>query len=251
MDEHTPNVITKNPCAAQGCIGLNRTAPLVCSDLMTAVDQRPFAANQILDLESISSKLINLVAVGAVAVEWLTQDGRRQVLGFQFRGDILNLPARDSGIRAVALTNGILYRVEKERFGKCRKRQVSYDDWESEMATDLLARMTQQTMLLGRLSAVERIAAFLSQMAWRIGVVQDSEVLVALPMSRELIADHLGLNAETVSRQLSRLRVDEIIRMPKPGLIAIIDQDRLAAMTPIAWPSISDARSSQNRSPAA
>jgi CRP/FNR family nitrogen fixation transcriptional regulator len=64
-------------------------------------------------------------------------------------------------------------------------------------------------LLLGRKGAVERLAWFLMDMAQRIPA--DREVF--LPMSRQDIADYLGLTIETVSRSMTQLQEDEVIEL--------------------------------------
>jgi CRP/FNR family nitrogen fixation transcriptional regulator len=65
-------------------------------------------------------------------------------------------------------------------------------------------------LLLGRKNAQGRIAAFLVEMAHRLKSAQ----MVDLPMSRQDIADHLGLSIETVSRTLTQLARDQVIDIP-------------------------------------
>jgi CRP/FNR family nitrogen fixation transcriptional regulator len=75
-------------------------------------------------------------------------------------------------------------------------------------------------VILGRMSAIEKVGAFLIEMAERTrGPMLDE---LELSMSRYDIADYLGLAAETVSRTLSELRQSGAIRFDGTHRIRII-----------------------------
>ena len=221
-------------CRLPLCIGVDGGAPIICAEVMEKVEQFPFESGNILQTDADELDEVAILAVGVIGVEWNTDDGRRQVLEFLFRGDVLNLPSGNGDVRAVALTNGILYRLDKDQFSRCRNLRTEDPAWEITNAQDMLARATAHNMMLGRLHASERIAAFLIALADRIGVVVENGTRIDLLMGRDDIADHLGLNSETVSRQLSRLRAANIIEMPKPGLVIVIDKEELINSTPLA-----------------
>ena len=74
-----------------------------------------------------------------------------------------------------------------------------------------LERAQNHMLLLGRKSALEKIATFLLDIGARVSEDDDS---VDLPMSRMDIADHLGLTIETVSRSLTQLERQGVIGLP-------------------------------------
>jgi CRP-like cAMP-binding protein len=86
-----------------------------------------------------------------------------------------------------------------------------------------LANAHGRTLLLGRMTASERIAAFLLEMCER----RDRAKFLDLPMSRSDIADYLGLTIETVCRNLSSLKRDGVIAIPNPQRIELRDRAAL------------------------
>jgi CRP/FNR family transcriptional regulator len=86
-------------------------------------------------------------------------------------------------------------------------------------------------LLLGRKTAREKIASFLSIIARRDATVPNTgglgEVSFDLPLTREAMADYLGLTLETVSRQMSGLKKDGVIRLEGKRHIVIPDFDLL------------------------
>jgi CRP/FNR family transcriptional regulator, nitrogen fixation regulation protein len=88
-----------------------------------------------------------------------------------------------------------------------------------------LGRVQDHILLLIK-SAQERVAAFLLEMAERVS----SGNAVDLPMSRQDIADYLGLTIETVSRTLTRLESAATIEVPTSRRIVLRDRAALSRL---------------------
>ena len=144
------------------------------------------------------------VDYGAVRVYRLLSDGRRQIAAFYLTGELFGFEAghtRHFFAEAVCATGVQALRAAGRR------------DLAAELlpaALEGLARAQEHLLLLGRQNAVERIAAFLLDMSERQGGPRQ----VDLPMSRQDIADYLGLTIETVSRTLSSFRREGVIGLP-------------------------------------
>jgi CRP/FNR family nitrogen fixation transcriptional regulator len=89
-----------------------------------------------------------------------------------------------------------------------------------------LIRAQEHLLVLGRQNAIERVAAFLVDMAERQGGLRQVE----LPMSRMDIGDYLGLTIETVSRVFTRLKDKGVIRLLGLRSLEILKQDVLLDM---------------------
>jgi len=89
---------------------------------------------------------------------------------------------------------------------------------------------------LGRLDGMERVCFFLTDMAWRIGVKVPGGWRVHLPLSREDIADYLGLNAETVSRIFGRVKKSKLVTFLSPTDYLVNDIEALQSRAPVAAP---------------
>jgi CRP/FNR family nitrogen fixation transcriptional regulator len=139
------------------------------------------------------------------------QDGRRQIGAFYLPGDVFGLEAGvDHAFSAEAVVDSVV-RVAR------RATIVAHAARDGELAADLWNhtaggfRLAQEHMLLlGRKNAEERVASFLLDMARRESAIE----VVELPMSRQDIADYLGLTIETVSRTLTQLEDKEAIELP-------------------------------------
>jgi CRP/FNR family nitrogen fixation transcriptional regulator len=105
-----------------------------------------------------------------------------------------------------------------------RNGEIARQLWEKTVGH--LQRAQGHLLLLGRKNAQERIAAFLMDMVER----QKSAESVELPMSRQDIADYLGLTIETVSRTLTQLERNGVISMPIARQIVLRDRRALNEM---------------------
>jgi len=179
------------------------------------------AANTEIFAQGEKAAAIYQVAFGAVRIYRLLADGRRQISAFHFAGEVFGLECGDRHeFFAEAITNAGVRAI----------RPSSHGDFASHLlpvALGSLARAQRHLLLLGRQTALEKVAAFLIDMTER----QGNGDQVDLPMHRGDIGDYLGLTLETVSRILSRLKDDGTIRMRSARRIEIADMDALQAMS--------------------
>lgn len=167
------------------------------------------------------------VTSGALRLYRILPDGRRQVTGFAFPGDFVGLSMLDRyAVSADSLGPVTACRFERLAFRDLVCRQPGLMMHLHEITGQELSRAKDMMMLLGRRTADERIATFLTGLQERYVRIGRSSVTLELPMGRLDIADHLGLTIETVSRTLSRLDRDRCILIV-PGGVRVIDQLRL------------------------
>jgi CRP/FNR family nitrogen fixation transcriptional regulator len=151
------------------------------------------------------------VLSGAVCTSMLLDDGRRQIDAFHLPGDVFGLErghAHRSAAEAVGDATVIAYRRSALGPGAGGSAEAAQALLDAILRS--LERAQGHMLLLGRKTAMERIASFLLDMAGRAGHADH----IDLPMTRADIADHLGLTIETVSRLLARLEREGIIEMP-------------------------------------
>jgi CRP/FNR family nitrogen fixation transcriptional regulator len=140
---------------------------------------------------------------GAVRTCKVLADGRRQIGDFHLTGDIFGIEIGDvHRFTAEAIVDTAVWVARRRSiFGEGAEEKFSSKDV-LKLITRNLHHAESHLMLLGRQTALERVAAFLTEMDER----QQSPTVLILPMTRRDIADYLGLTLETVSRTLSFLR---------------------------------------------
>lgn len=147
---------------------------------------------------------------GAIRTYKLLADGRRQIDDFHFTGDIFGLETGGEhrfSAEAVGAATVVAYRRCGLDTLSARDAALGHQVMSSMMRS--LERAQDHMLLLGRKTALEKIATFLLDMARRTSGGDRFE----LPMQRADIADHLGLTIETVSRTLTQLARDGVIEL--------------------------------------
>lgn len=141
------------------------------------------------------------VVSGTVCTCKMLRDGRRQIAGFYFAGDIIGMEsAKKYSVAVEAVTDAKVRFVKKQELTALASSNLEIADRLLALTTHELARKQDHLLLLLSTTAEERIICFLVEMVQRASPREDDRI--DLPMSRRDIADYLGLTIETVSRVL-------------------------------------------------
>jgi CRP/FNR family transcriptional regulator len=187
------------------------------------------AGETVFSQEDITTSFYNLLD-GVMRLYKLLPDGRRQIVGFALPGDFLamNISGRHN-FSADAIGSVTVCQFAKVPFGRFIEDRPHLLRRINELAIRELSQARDHMVLLGRRSADEKVATFLLGWRERLFALKRLPDMVPLPMSRQDIADYLGLTIETVSRtftELERLGTIEIIH----GGISLRDPARVEAL---------------------
>ncbi len=155
--------------------------------------------------EDEPAEYVYQVISGAVRSYKLLSDGRRQIGAFHLPGDVFGLES------------GTVHRLAAEAI-------IDTTVW--TMTAGDLRHAEDHMLLLGRKTAMERVATFLLEMDRRLAVAG----MMALPMCRRDIGDYLGLTLETVSRALSQLHAQGVLGFSGARQIVLRNRQRLRNM---------------------
>ena len=149
------------------------------------------------------------VLSGTVRTYKILSDGRRQVGGFYLPGDIFGLEFADEHtLSAEAISDAKVLVVKSSALSALAARDPSVAQQLFALTGRELHRVQDRILLLIK-NARERVASFLLEMAERAS----ENNTIELPMSRQDIADYLGLTIETVSRTLTSLETASAIEV--------------------------------------
>ncbi|MTI42430.1 CRP/FNR family transcriptional regulator [Roseibium hamelinense] len=197
-----------------------------------------FGAHDVIFYEGDPAKRLYELAQGTVMLFKLLPDGRRQVVEVLRPGDIFGLANQNEHeCTAETLTGAHVHEIDL-------KQIEGSPDLQRKLTKCLMAQMQvlhEHAVLLGRKSAVERVASFLMYLVPERGGVgcpgpsdeENDGYDLHLTMTRQEIADYLGLTIETVSRVVSDLKRRGIIRIDRADRIHLTKVCRLCQMTGI------------------
>ncbi|SLN46689.1 Nitrogen fixation regulation protein FixK [Roseivivax jejudonensis] len=177
---------------------------------------------------------LSSVVSGCATMSRSFADGRRQMVGLLLPSDFIGRPGRAvSPYNIEAASEVTLCRFERRTFEQLMDRSPNIAHRMLVMTLDELDAARDWAVVLGRMSAREKVINFIVNLARREaaahdGTVAEGPVQLHLPLSRETIADYLGLTIETTSRQFSALRRDGLIETPSAREVRIPDFARLA-----------------------
>ncbi len=187
-----------------------------------------FAAKETLFIQGQPAHSVYNVTAGCVRLYKLLPDGRRQIVGFALPGDFLGLAMGDAfGFSADAIDDVTVCAFSRPAYSAMVDNKPHLLRRLHEFATHELTLAQEQMMLLGRRNAEEKLTCFLLAMQKRWSQIAKPSVTVHLPMSRQDIADFLGLTIETVSRTFPKLARDKTIMIVPDG-VRLMNTERMA-----------------------
>ncbi len=189
---------------------------------------RNYCAHEPLFLEGDEAQNVYEVLEGAVCCFRVLADGRRQVISFAYPGDFVGLEHGQSyRFSCEATCAARVVQLSKDQVFRAANNNPELGRRIIECTGDQMARMLDHFVLLGRKSALEKVASFLLTVARQKDLGNGLSVIVSLPMTRADIADYLGITNETVSRCLSKLKSRSVIDLPHPQTVVIHDIENL------------------------
>jgi CRP/FNR family transcriptional regulator, nitrogen fixation regulation protein len=198
-----------------------------------------FHTHEVVYYEGDAAKRLYQLASGTVMLFKLLPDGRRQVVEVLRPGDIFGLANGDEhDCTAETLTSAEIYEIDLKQV----ERSVEMQRQLTKCLMNQMNVLHEHAVLLGRKSAVERVASFFMHLVPSRGGVgctgpaevgAEDDYDLQLHMTRQEIADYLGLTIETVSRVVSDLKRKGVIRIDRADKIHVNKVCGLCQMTGI------------------
>ncbi|WP_420408624.1 Crp/Fnr family transcriptional regulator [Hoeflea sp.] len=180
--------------------------------------------------ESTKTTSYSNIISGVVKLSKMMADGRQQIVGLQFAPDFLGRPFRtENSVSAEAATEVQVCSFSKNLIERMISETPELERKLLDQTLNELDEARDWMLTLGRKTAGEKVASFLLLIATHAFPDNEGDSIeFDLPMSRVDIADFLGLTMETVSRQLTKLRKDDVIRIVNNRHVIVPDLSGLS-----------------------
>lgn len=171
---------------------------------------------------------------GYATISKTMHDGRRQTLGLLLPSDFIGRPDRaHASFDVTAQSTLTLCCFRRADFARIVRGTPRIGQRLLEMTLDELDSAREWMLLLGRKTAREKVASLLAIFARRVAnrraAGEVGALTLRLPMTREQMADYLGITIETVSRQMSALKREGVIALPEARTMIVADVRGLLA----------------------
>ena len=201
-------------------------------DFSSVSFEKSFLNKQNIFLQNDQSDYLYNITEGNVKIYQLLDDGRIQIIGFLYPGDFFgsyrnnkyNYCAEAIGDLKTCVFNQKILDKYLDENPILAKELLHKTSFELTLAQDRLT-------VLGKLNAAERLVKFLlniSEQRNRIGWKNNP---ISLPMTRQDVADYLGITIETVSRELTNLKTSNIIKIITSKQIYLSNTEELKSYT--------------------
>lgn len=206
------------------------------ADELVALEQikyyRTYEAGQTVIWSGDKMNFVGSVVSGIATLTQTMEDGRTQMVGLLLPSDFVGRPGREgAAYDVVATTDLTMCCFRKKPFEDLMAKTPHIAHRLLEMTLDELDAAREWMLVLGRKTAREKIASLLAIIARRDASLSPggatNTIVFDLPLTREAMADYLGLTLETVSRQMSALKRDEIIHLEGKRHVTVPDMGRL------------------------
>jgi len=211
----------------------SRPAPdtLSLADVTVASDHMAFAPRQVLYRQGDPGTHVFILKEGTARLTHLLADGRQASIGLRFEGDMLGLaPGPLHQMGAEALTAVLAWRISRRELERLFRQHSPLERHFIDLCARELATTQNQLIALSRLTAEERVAAFLISLAEAQDRRGHHGPIYDVPVTRGDVGELLGLTLETVSRAVSAFRRRGWLRPHGLHEVELLDRDALAAL---------------------
>jgi CRP/FNR family nitrogen fixation transcriptional regulator len=219
-----PQAIFRNPVQVQSPLSSVENSFSAAFAMMGA--SMAFVRNEEVFGEGEAAEYLYQVKAGCIRTYKMLVDGRRQIGAFYLPGDVFGLEGgKEHSFSAEAIVTSTVTVVKRSLINSCASGDPELARQLLDLTVAELTRAQAHILLLIK-TAQERVAGFLLEMASRASNLAE----VVLPMSRQDIADYLGLTIETISRTLTQLEDASTIALPSSRRIVLRNQAALSRL---------------------
>jgi CRP/FNR family transcriptional regulator len=194
------------------------------AQLDALVSHRNLESGAYLFHQHTPAKSVYMLEDGMLMMERSSSTGRRQVMAFMHPGNFIGITHNEHYEFTVsALRDSRIQEIPLKPFIELQDQLPRLQDNVRRIGGNILAHTLDQVFALGQKKAHERVCFLLKQLSGR--QPPGREHMIDLVMTRQDIADYLGLTIETVSRAFGKLRREQVIDIYSAHTVEILDRE--------------------------
>jgi len=233
MDGNAKTLEACSGCPIRYSAVCSRCEPDELARMETVKHYRNFEAGQRVVWAGDEMEYVASVVSGTATLSQTMEDGRTQMTGLLMPSDFLGRPGRSLvPFDVTAASDLVLCCFWRGPFEAMMRRSPKIGQRLLEMTLDELDAAREWMVVLGRKTAREKIASLLLSLSRRVAALERADIVdgtvLDLILTREAMADYLGLTLETVSRQMTALKRDRVIGLEGMRKVVIPDLGALA-----------------------
>jgi CRP/FNR family transcriptional regulator len=232
-------------CATRHRGFCSAASPEALAELDRIANPHHYATGQTIISEGVDIDFVANVVSGIVKLTKTMPDGRQQIVGLLFPFDFVGQAfTRSMTFSAEAASAVELHCLSRKRFEAIVDRNPDLKQQLLISTLNELDAAREWMLLLGSKSAEEKVASFLMLLVRRSidmscgPKAQSANRIFELPVKRTDIAGYLGMTVETVSRQISQMKADGILKLVDIHHFTVPNLNRLsdlASQEPPVW----------------
>ncbi|MEE9334610.1 MAG: helix-turn-helix domain-containing protein [Granulosicoccaceae bacterium] len=206
----------------------NNSGQIKIGHSYSGTGEKSLNVNEHLYIEGDKQNHVYFLLEGVVGTYKMMADGRRQIVGFVYPGDMLGFDhAETFSSSAEALSTCRVRCIPSSAIEKLMLNEPGFGQTVLRITSRELADTRDLLVSLGKKSAMEKLSTFLLRISQRTETHGQLSNTINLPMKRGEIGDYLGLTIETVSRNFTKLKRSKVIELVSNSEVRINDIDAL------------------------
>ncbi|HEY9062969.1 MAG TPA: Crp/Fnr family transcriptional regulator [Pseudobacteroides sp.] len=199
--------------------------------VVSLIVQRRYEKDSLVISEGSVPQNFIVVSRGKIKVYGYSQDGKEQIMYILTNGDFFGarnlIHDRKADFNAQAMEDTVVCMIQRQKFQELLLKFPSISIKIMDVLCDRLEKMESMFRKISPKDVDSRVNMMLLELSQKYGRKQDNGTLIELPMSREEMANYIGVARETVSRKITLLKDEGIIEIMGNRKILIVNEEAL------------------------
>lgn len=200
-------------------------------DIVSLIGHKTYRKGEIVFLEGEKSNSLYIINEGQIKLFKYTKEGKEQILHIlsegEFFGEISLLKEEEVAFNAEAITPLKICTLTKEKLNNILLQRPEISVKILESVGERLSKVEKLVKNLATIDVEARMAALLMEFKEQYGVKTSKGIEIKLPLTREDMANYIGVTRETISRKLAKFQQEGFIQLIGNKKIVILNEETL------------------------